>query len=101
MFDAAGWEVHDLGRDVKLEQFTEAMVDTRADVVGLSALMTTSMLGIPKVIEDLKSQNADIKVIVGGAPLNLSLAQQYGADAYAANSVEAVKEGVRLLMPPS
>ena len=97
MFDAAGWTVHDLGKDVKLERFVEEQQRTKADVVALSALMTTSMVAIPKVIQMVKAQNPNVAVIVGGAPLTQEIARSYGADGYADNAGEAVAETTNML----
>jgi corrinoid protein of di/trimethylamine methyltransferase len=97
MFDAAGWEVYDLGNDVKVERFAEEQQRTNADLVGLSALMTTSMLAMPKIIKLVRSRDQHVPVIVGGAPLNRDIATQYGADGYAPNAGEAVAEAVRVL----
>jgi methanogenic corrinoid protein MtbC1 len=66
MFDAAGWVVHDLGNDVKLERFAEEQRRTKADIIALSALMTTSMIAMPKVIEMVKAQDPKVVVMVGG-----------------------------------
>ena len=97
MFDAAGWTVHDLGRDVKLERFVEEQQKTNSDIVALSALMTTSMLAMPKVIQMIKAQNPNVAVMVGGAPLTRDVARLYGADGYADNPSEAVREAVRII----
>ena len=97
MFDAAGWTVHDLGKDVKLERFVEEQQRTKADVVALSALMTTSMVAIPKVIQMVKAQNPNVAVIVGGAPLTQEIARSYGADGYADNAGEAVAQTTNML----
>ena len=97
MFDAAGWTVHDLGKDVKLQRFVEEQRKTSSDVVGLSALMTTSMLAIPKVIEMIKEENPNVAVMVGGAPLRRDIAERYGADGYADNAGEAVREAIKML----
>ena len=97
MFDAAGWTIYDLGRDVKLEKFVEEQQRTKADVVALSALMTTSMLAIPKVIEMIKTQDPNVAIMVGGAPLSPDIAKKYGADGYAKNAGEAVKEATVML----
>lgn len=97
MFEAAGWEVHDLGKDVKVNRFVEAQQKVMADVVGLSALMTTSMLAMPKIIESLKTQYPDVVIMLGGAPLSPEISQKYGADGYARDAVTAVKEATRLL----
>jgi corrinoid protein of di/trimethylamine methyltransferase len=96
MFEAAGWEINDLGKDVKLEKFAEEQIRFKADVVALSALMTTSMLGMPKAIKMLKESAPSVMVMVGGAPLSADIAKQYGADGYAVDAVSAVKEANRL-----
>jgi len=97
MFEAAGWTVHDLGRDVQLHRFVEEQAKTGSDVVALSALMTTSMMAMPKVIEMLRAENSDVAVMVGGAPLSRDIARSYGADGYADNAGEAVHEAVKML----
>ena len=97
MFEAAGWEIFDLGKDVKLDKFVEELAHTDADVVALSSLMTTSMLAMPKLIEMLRAKKPDVIVTVGGAPLNKEIARQYGADGYAADAISAVQETTRLL----
>jgi len=97
MFEAAGWDVYDLGKDVELNRFVEEQQRTNAEVVALSALMTTSMMAMPKVIGILKAQNHNVKVMVGGAPLTPDIAKQYGADGYAPDAVTAVQEAVKLL----
>ena len=96
MFEAGGWEIYDLGKDVKLEKFIEELKRTKADVVALSALMTTSMLAMPKVIDMLKAQVPEVIVMVGGAPLSPEIAKQYGADGYAKDAIVAVQEADRL-----
>jgi methanogenic corrinoid protein MtbC1 len=97
MFEAAGWVVHDLGKDVKLSRFVEEQKKTNSDIVGLSALMTTSMLAMPKLIAMLKSEDPNIAVMVGGAPLTRDIAASYGADGYADNAGEAVREANEML----
>lgn len=96
MFDAAGWTVYDLGRDVKLERFVEEQLKRKADVVALSALMTTSMLAIPKVIKMIRAQDSRVAIMVGGAPVTREMAEQFGADGYADNAAEAVQEAIRI-----
>jgi len=97
MFEAAGWEVHDLGRDVRLDKFVEEQKKIKADLVGLSALMTTSMMAIEKVIGMLKASDPDVKVLVGGAPLNPEIATKFGADGYAEDAVRAVQEAGHII----
>ena len=97
MFEAAGWTVHDLGKDVQLQRFVEEQKRTQSDVVALSALMTTSMLAMPKVIEMLRAEDPDVAIMVGGAPLSPDIAKSYGADGYADNAGEAVREAAKML----
>jgi methanogenic corrinoid protein MtbC1 len=97
MFEAAGWEVYDLGADVKIGRFVEEQRKVKADVIGLSALMTTSMLAIPKIIEEIRKEYTQTAVLVGGAPLTRHIAVSYGADGYADNAGEAVAEALRII----
>jgi len=97
MFEVAGFTVHDLGRDVKLEKFVEEQLKTDSDIVALSALMTTSMLAMPKVIEMIRSRNPDVKIMVGGAPISSEVATKYGADGYADNAANAVQEAINMV----
>lgn len=97
MFEAAGWTVHDLGTDVKSARFVEEQKRTQAEVVALSALMTTSMLAMPVAIEMIKAENPNVMVMVGGAPLSYDIARGFGADGYAHSAGEAVQETVKVL----
>ncbi|MBN1631941.1 MAG: corrinoid protein [Thermoleophilia bacterium] len=97
MFEAASWEVVDLGRDVQLKRFAEEQERFHAHVVALSALMTTSMLAMPKAIEMIKGVDDNVAVLVGGAPLSRSIAESYGADGYAPDAGQAVQEANRIL----
>ena len=97
MFEVAGFTVHDLGRDVKLEKFVEEQLKTDSEIVALSALMTTSMLAMPKVIKMIKDRNPNVKIMVGGAPLSSGVAEKYGADGYANNAANAVQEAIRMV----
>jgi len=93
MLQANGFEVHDLGADVKLERFLNKAEEVGADAVCLSALLTTTMLGQRRFIEMLKARNlaGRFKVLVGGAPVTRKWANEIGADGYAENAVAAVK----------
>jgi dimethylamine corrinoid protein len=97
MFEVAGWTVYDLGKDVPLDKFVEEQIKTDSQVVGLSALMTTSMLAMPVVIEKLRAKNPNVRIMLGGAPVNPEVAQKYGADGYAKTAGTAVDEAIRLL----
>jgi len=97
MFEVAGWTVYDLGKDVPLDKFVEEHIRTDSDIVGISALMTTSMLAMPEVIKRLKAKNPNVRVLLGGAPINPEIAEQYGAAGYATTAGTAVDEAINLL----
>lgn len=97
MFDIAGWEVHDLGRDVPLETFVEKQLSTGSDVLAMSAMMTTTMLGMKKVIAMVKEKNPDCLIMLGGAPLTRDVANLFGADGYAESAGNAVSEGIKMI----
>ncbi len=82
MIEGAGWEVVDLGIDVKPEQFVEAVRQYPDAVVGISALLTTTMVNMEDVIRAVKEISPKTKVIVGGAPVTRDFAGSIGADAY-------------------
>ncbi|MCX6577344.1 MAG: B12-binding domain-containing protein [Candidatus Aminicenantes bacterium] len=93
MLSANGFEVSDLGADVKLERFIQSALDMKADFICLSALLTTTMLGQRRFMELLKERGlrSQFKVLVGGAPVNQKWADSIGADGYAENAPAAVK----------
>jgi len=97
MFDVAGWEVYDLGRDVPLEKFVEEQLRTDAEVVAMSAMMTTTMLGMKKVIKMIKDKNPDVAIMLGGAPVTQDVATLFGADGYAESAGNAVAEGIKMI----
>jgi dimethylamine corrinoid protein len=97
MFEVAGWTVHDLGKDVPLDKFVEEQIRTDSNIVGISALMTTSMLAMPEVIKRLRAKNPKVRIMLGGAPINPEVAEKYGADGYAKTAGTAVDEAMRLL----
>jgi methanogenic corrinoid protein MtbC1 len=98
MFEAAGWVVRDLGKDVELPRFLEEHKKSPADVIALSALMSTSMLAMPRVIDMVKAEDPDVAIMVGGAPLTKEIAISYGADGYAENAGTAVPAAVEMLV---
>ncbi len=85
-----GWEVVDLGVDVKAVKFVDAIKQNPGCTVGLSALLTTTMANMSKTVQEIKTQFPATRVIVGGAPLNQKAAEQMGADGYAPNPQGAV-----------
>ncbi len=97
MFDVAGWEVHDLGRDVPLENFVEEQMRTDSEVVAMSAMMTTTMLGMKKVIAMIKEKNPNVAIMLGGAPVTKDVANLFGADGYAESAGNAVSEGIKMI----
>lgn len=97
MFDVAGWTVYDLGKDVPLEKFVEEQVRTDSDIVGLSALMTTSMVAMPEIVKKLKEKNPKVRIMLGGAPVTPELVEKYGADGYAKSAGTAVDEAIKLI----
>jgi len=97
MFDVAGWDVHDLGRDVPLEKFVEEQLRTDSEVVAMSAMMTTTMLGMKKVIKMIKEKNPDVAIMLGGAPVTQDVANLFGADGYAESAGNAVSECIKMI----
>ena len=93
MLAANGFEVHDLGVDVSAERFVDTVREVEADMVGLSALLTTTILNQEEVILSLKEAGLrdKVKVIIGGVPASPEWAEEIGADAYAENATDAVK----------
>lgn len=97
VFEAAGWVVHDLGRDVPLQRFVEEQMRTDSDIVMLSAMMTTSMVGIKKLVPMIKEKNPNVKIMIGGAPITEKVVEEYGADTTADNAPNALQEAINML----
>ena len=99
MLAANGYRVIDLGADVPYERFVEEAKSLEADLVCMSALLTTTMIGHKEVIQKLKDAGLRdrVKVLVGGAPTSGAWASEIGADGYAENAVEAVHMADALL----
>jgi len=98
----AGFEVVDLGTDVAAERFVDAAVEHGARVIGMSALLTTTRLGMRDVIAALRTRGlaGKIRTIVGGAPVDPGFAREIGADAYAFDAASAVDEVRALVARP-
>jgi 5-methyltetrahydrofolate--homocysteine methyltransferase len=95
MLEGAGFEVIDLGTDTPSEKFVEAAKEKKADIVGMSALLTTTMPSMKTTIEALKKAGLTVRTMVGGAPITQRFADEIKADAFgrdAAVAVEAAKE---------
>jgi 5-methyltetrahydrofolate--homocysteine methyltransferase len=99
MLEGAGFEIKDMGTDVTPEKFVEAVKTGGVDVVALSALLTTTMTNMKVTVEALKQAGVreKVKVIIGGAPVTDSFAQQIGADGYAPDASKAVSLAKGLL----
>ncbi len=90
MWKGANFKVIDLGTNVPTEKFLEAAKENNAQIIGLSALLTTTMPAMKAAVEAVKQDGLDSKVIIGGAPITQDFADQIGADAYAPDAASAV-----------
>jgi 5-methyltetrahydrofolate--homocysteine methyltransferase len=90
MLKGAGFRVVDAGIDVTAERFVELAQQSKADIVGLSALLTTTMTQMGNVIAALKEAGLEVKVMIGGAPITQDYADEIGADGYAPDAASAV-----------
>ena len=93
MLRAYGYEVFDLGADVPAEKIIDTAIEKNANIIGVSALLTTTMFGQKKIIDILKERNMldRFKVILGGAPVTNSWVAECNADGFAENAIDAVK----------
>ncbi len=94
MMEGAGFEVIDLGVDVSAEKFVVAVKEHHPQILGMSALLTVTMVGMKKVLEAMQSQGIrkHVFIMVGGAPLSQRFADEIGADGYAHDAVSAVSQ---------
>jgi corrinoid protein of di/trimethylamine methyltransferase len=97
MFEIAGFTIHDLGRDVPLDKFVESYMETDADIVCMSAMMTTTMIGMPVVIEKIRAKNPKARIMIGGAPVNEDLVKRWGADATGSDARNALEEALKMI----
>ncbi|MFH0916060.1 MAG: cobalamin-dependent protein [bacterium] len=97
MLEVNGFEIHDLGRDVQMEKFVEECQRVSADILCLSALMTTTIIAIKDYLPDFKAKLPNTKILIGGAPLNQHLADEWGADGYGDNAMEAARVALKLV----
>jgi len=99
MLSASGFQVHDLGVDVPAEKFIAKVREVNADLIGLSALLTTTMPGQRVVIDALTKEGlrAKVKVMVGGAPVSHAWAKEIGADGYGEDAMAAVALAKKLV----
>ena len=99
MMEGAGFEIVDLGTDVSAEKFVNALREHKADIIGMSALLTTTMPSMTATIEALTEAGLrdQVKVLVGGAPVTQAFADEIGADGFAPDASSATRVAKRLL----
>jgi len=97
MLEAGGFDVVDLGTNVSTEKFIQAVREHRAAVVGLSALLTTTMREMRQTLAELRRASDGVRTIIGGAPVTQEFADTIGADGYAADAPAAVARINQLL----
>ena len=98
MWKGANFEVHDLGTNVSADRFAEAAREHNADVIGLSALLTTTMPNMKDAVEAVRGAGLDqCKIVIGGAPITQEFADEIGADGYAPDAASAVDKARELV----
>jgi 5-methyltetrahydrofolate--homocysteine methyltransferase len=97
MLKGAGFRVIDLGVNVPAEKFIDAVSENRANILAMSALLTTTVVNMKEVIELLKAKGVSAKVLIGGAPVTENFARQIGADGYSRNASIAVETARKLV----
>jgi len=99
MLEGSGFQMIDIGTDVAPEKFLEAINEHKPDIVGMSALLTTTMVNIPKTITYLAEQGVrnKVKIIIGGAPISQKFADEIGADGFAPDASQAAAVAKRLM----
>lgn len=97
MLEGAGFEIEDLGINVPPQKFLEAAKNNPGALIGMSALLTVTMKNMKSVIDLLRSSGLDNKIFIGGAPVTPGFAEEIGAEGYAKNANQAVREAKRLL----
>ncbi len=90
MLEGAGFEVVDLGIDVPPEKFIQGAKENGAQIIGMSALLTTTMMQMQTTVQKVKAEGLKIKTVIGGAPVTAEFAKQIGADGYAPDAASAV-----------
>ena len=97
MLQGGGLKVVDVGTDATAEKFVQAIKDSGAQVVAMSALLTTTMPQMPEIINAIKAAGLEVKTMVGGAPVTQAYADEIGADGYAPDAASAVDTAVELI----
>ena len=98
MMEGKGLEVIDLGVDVSPEQFVSAAKENNADIIACSALLTTTMTEMKNVVDAVKAESLDVKVMVGGAPVTQNFCDSIGANSYTADAASAADAALALCM---
>lgn len=97
MLTSSGYSVIDLGCDVPNEEVIRVAKEKNADIIGLSALLATTMAEQKKIVEALKAEGSDIKIMIGGAPVTQEFADKIQADGYSDDAIEAIKVANKLM----
>lgn len=97
MLKGAGYRIVDLGIDVSAEKFVSAAKENKANIIALSALLTTTMIGMKSIVEAVRESGLSIPVIIGGAPVTRDYATEIKAEGYAPDAASAVEEVGRLV----
>jgi len=98
MLTAEGFEVIDLGTEVEKSKYAEVVAETGADIVGMSALLTTTREYMAEVIQYFREEGLEVKVMVGGGAVSEDYAEEIGADAYGKDAVDAVRKAKELIL---
>lgn len=97
MAEGAGFTIVNLGTDTSADEFIRAATDHNAEVIGMSALLTTTMIYMKTVVDTVRAKGLDVKIACGGAPVTQKFANEIGADGYAADAAGAVELFKRLV----
>ncbi|MGH9334950.1 MAG: cobalamin-dependent protein, partial [Vicinamibacteria bacterium] len=97
MAEGAGFTIVDLGTDTSADEFVRAVTDNDAAILGMSALLTTTMIYMKTVVETVRGKGLDVRIAVGGAPVTKQFCDDIGADGYAADAASAVELFKRLV----
>lgn len=100
MLEGVGFEVIDLGADVSADNFVVAVKEHQPDIMGMSALLTTTMINMAEVIKELKvaGLRGKVKIMIGGAPVTQNYAEQIGADCYAPDAASAADSAKKFIV---
>ena len=90
MFEGAGYKVIDVGVDTPTDKFLKAIEEHNPDIIGLAALLTTTMVNMKETTKTIKQKYPHVKVMIGGAPITQRFADEIGADAYAVDAAVAI-----------